>query len=135
MSDSPSPRRLRVIVAEDEILTRMAVADALRDNGFDVREASNADEALTVLEDVKAQVDALFTDIDMPGSMNGLELALQARQRQPRLGVLVTSGKHAVPDEFVLSRSQFVAKPYNIGDISIMIRKLSRSTSEDNDPA
>lgn len=135
MTDFPSARRLRVIVAEDEILTRMAVADALRDNGFDVREASNADEALTVLEDVEAQVDALFTDIDMPGSMNGLELALQARQRQPRLGVLVTSGNHAVPDEFVLSRSQFVAKPCNIADIPFMIRKLSRSAFEDNDPA
>ncbi|MBB2206125.1 response regulator [Gluconacetobacter takamatsuzukensis] len=124
MTDSFSSRPLRVIVAEDEILTRLAVADELRDNGFDVREASNADEALRALNDVKAQVDALFTDIDMPGPMNGLELALQARQCQPRLGVLVTSGMHAVPDDFVLSRSQFVAKPYNISEIPLIIQSL-----------
>ncbi|MBB2203268.1 response regulator [Gluconacetobacter tumulisoli] len=121
---NPPFRRLHVIVAEDEILTRLAVADELRDNGFDVREASNADEALTVLEGEKAPVDALFTDIDMPGSMNGLELALRARQSRPRLGVLVTSGKHSVPNDFILSHSRFVAKPYDISDIPLILQNL-----------
>ncbi|MBM9400139.1 response regulator [Gluconacetobacter azotocaptans] len=123
VDDFPS-RRLRVVVAEDEVLTRLAVADELRDNGFDVREASNAEEALTVLESEMAQVDALFTDIDMPGSMNGLELALRARQHRPRLSVLVTSGKHKVSDDFVLTHSRFVAKPYDISDIAKIIHDL-----------
>lgn len=124
MPDSFSSRCPCVIVAEDEILTRMAVADELRDSGFDVREASNADEALMVLEEVEAQVDALFTDINMPGSMNGLELALQARRRQPRLGILVTSGKHAVPDNFVL---------YDTSDIPPIIENLWRSALDDGE--
>ncbi|ACI52075.1 response regulator receiver protein [Gluconacetobacter diazotrophicus PA1 5] len=114
----------RIVIAEDEVLTRLAVATELRDNGFEVREASNAEEALTVLECTTTHIDALFTDIDMPGSMNGLELALRARQSRPRLGVLVTSGKHMISDDFVLTRSRFVPKPYDISEIPRILNDL-----------
>jgi two-component system, response regulator PdtaR len=123
IEDFPFPR-LSVIVAEDEILTRLAVVDELLENGFDVREACNADEALTVLESEKTHVDALFTDIDMPGSMNGLELALRARQSRPHLGVLIASGKHRVSNDFVLARSRFVAKPYDVAEIPQILHGL-----------
>ncbi len=77
-----------VLLVEDEPLVRMAAADDLQDAGFHVLEAANADIALAVLESCSQHVQVLFTDIDMPGSMNGLDLA----ERPPALAAYLASG-------------------------------------------
>src|SRR3984957_21226320 len=82
----------RIVVAEDDELLRALVVQILTDDGFEVFEAAHADEALKILCSNAEGVAALFTDIDMPGSMNGLELAAPARQRWPGLRVMMGSG-------------------------------------------
>lgn len=99
----------RVLVVEDEMLVRLAAADAFRDAGFVVMEAANADEALTF---VKAGItpDAVFTDVHMPGSMDGLQLAAALKEALPGLAVLVTSGQFQAGP--TLSHL-FLPKPYD----------------------
>ena len=85
-----------VLLVEDEPLVRMAAADDLQDAGFHVLEAANADVALAVLESCSDDVQVLFTDIDMPGSMNGLD---SCRKRSAALAA------YLAPDFFGLSSS------------------------------
>jgi CheY-like chemotaxis protein len=66
--------RIAVLVVDDEVLVRLDVADQLRDVGYEVLEASNADQAIEILN-ITPSIRLLFTDIDMPGSMDGLKLA------------------------------------------------------------
>jgi two-component system, response regulator PdtaR len=108
---SASEPRMTVLVVEDETLVRMFMTDFLDEAGFKVFEAVSADEALTVLE-ARPDVQAVVTDIEMPGSMNGIALAHVIRHRWPGIGVIVTSGRQRpgpddLPDEVV-----FFAKPY-----------------------
>ena len=79
-----------VLVVEDATLVRMFMADFLDEAGFKVFEAVNADEALTVLQ-ARPDVQAVVTDIEMPGSTNGLELARTVRERWPSVEIVVTS--------------------------------------------
>lgn len=101
-----------ILVVEDEVLIRMAIADELRASGYIVLEASNADEAIEQL-DANRDIRLVFTDIDMPGSMDGLRLSRVIRDRWPPVGIIMTSGK-ASPDRSTLpSRCEFVPKPYS----------------------
>ena len=81
-----------IVVVEDEALLLFSIADDLRDAGFSVLEASNADEAIALLES-HPEIRLLFTDIDMPGSMDGLKLSAAVRDRWPPVKIIVTSGK------------------------------------------
>src|ERR1700746_1118000 len=81
-----------VLVVEDEALIRMDSADVIRDLGFEVIEAVDADQAVSLLESVPG-IKVVFTDIQMPGSMDGLLLAAIVRDRWPPIALLVTSGK------------------------------------------
>src|SRR3712207_4075665 len=94
MMNSYSHRYPVVLLVEDEPLVRMAAADDLQDAGFHVLEAANADVALAVLESCSDDVQVLFTDIDMPGSMNGLDLAENVQQRWPHISLLISSAYH-----------------------------------------
>ncbi len=80
-----------VLVAEDEIIVRMAVANALRERGFRVLEAYNADEAIELVS-ATPDLDVVFSDIHMPGSMNGTDLAVWLKSHRPEVPVLLTSG-------------------------------------------
>ena len=101
-----------VLVVEDEPLVRMTASDELDEAGFQVLEATNADEALRVLEARSDEVQVLFTDVDMPGSMNGMALAEQVYQRWPHVLLLISSGyARPHPDE-IPDHGQFVPKPY-----------------------
>lgn len=103
--------RPTVLLVEDEFLVRMVGADILTEAGFQVVEAANGDEALTMLQD-RNDVRVLFTDIDMPGSLNGLELARMAHNRWPHIAVLIVSGKvRPGPDELPPG-GHFIGKPY-----------------------
>jgi two-component system, response regulator PdtaR len=106
-----NPKEL-VLVVEDETLIRMTSVDMIRDFGFDVIEASNADEAVAILEAVP-DITAVFTDIQMPGEMDGLLLAATVRDRWPPLALLITSGKVRPPADELPSGARFMPKPYS----------------------
>jgi two-component system, response regulator PdtaR len=102
----------KILIVEDDALVRMAGVDLLEEAGFEVVDAKSADEAVAVLEGTQA-VQLLFTDIDMPGSMNGLELAELVHRRWPNVRLLITSGHHDIPEGDVPDHGRFVPKPYS----------------------
>ncbi|MDB5394038.1 MAG: response regulator receiver protein [Rhodospirillales bacterium] len=81
----------KLLVAEDDIFIRSVIAEFLRDVGFDVTEAANADEAMAVFES-GVKIDLLFSDVRMPGSMDGSELAERVKDKWPATHVMLTSG-------------------------------------------
>jgi CheY-like chemotaxis protein len=110
-----------VLVVEDEILVLMSAIADLEAAGFIVLEASNADEALALLEGSET-IRAVFTDVQMPGTMNGLELARQVHRRWPAVKVLVTSGNALYGSDDLLHGHQFVRKPYSAEDVVAALR-------------
>src|SRR3712207_4146253 len=116
-----------VLLVEDEPLVRMAAADDLQDAGFHVLEAANADVALAVLETCSDDVQVLFTDIDMPGSMNGLDLAESVQQRWPHISLLISSAYHRPHSGQLPDDGRFVPKPYCSDDVVQQIRELVTS--------
>ncbi len=112
----PSPpfaaARKCVLVVEDEFLVRMLLSDELRDAGFHVIEAFNADEALVVLGSVIP--DIIVSDVRMPGSLDGMGLLAAVRENFPTLPVIITSA-HLQPALAVSDGAvQFIAKPYRV---------------------
>lgn len=100
-----------VLVVEDDILVRMHGVDILEDAGFTVLEADSADQALALLAE-HDDVHLLFSDIDMPGSMNGVELARLVHARWPLIALLLTSGHHHIDEKNLPDRGRFVRKPW-----------------------
>jgi two-component system, response regulator PdtaR len=112
-----------VLLVEDEFLVRMATADALEDAGFEVIETANAQAAQDVLAD-RTDVQVVFTDVRMPGPMDGLELACLVRRRWPHILVVVTSG-HLKPESGALpDRAVFIPKPYSEKAPAVLIQSL-----------
>lgn len=108
-----SPPKKKVLLVEDEMLVRIIGSDALTDAGYEVLEAESADDALKILETI-GEVEVLLTDIRMPGTMDGLQLAQLVRGRWPAVKILLTSGdtwpsRDSMPDD-----GRFLAKPYNL---------------------
>lgn len=103
---------ITVLVVEDEILVRMNIAMSLEDEGFIVFEASDADEAIAILN-AHPEIRLMFTDIDMPGSMDGLKLAAAVRDRWPPVKIIVTSGHRHLSDEALPVEGRFFSKPYD----------------------
>ena len=111
-------------MVEDEPLVRMTAADELEDAGFHVLEAANADVALAVLAVRSDEVGVLFTDIDMPGSMDGMALAEQVHQRWPHVLLLISSGyARPHPDE-IPDHGHFVPKPYRAATVVGQIHQM-----------
>lgn len=98
-----------VLVVEDEVLIREIVAEELEDAGFAVVMAKNADQAIAILEN-RLDIHLVFTDIDMPGSMDGLKLAASVRDRWPPIHIIITTGKSR-PLE-IPANALFIPKPY-----------------------
>jgi CheY-like chemotaxis protein len=121
-------RRVSVLVVEDELLISQLVAEALGEGGFDVHAVADADQALRYLE-ADPEVDVLFTDINLPGSMDGSMLAQQARRRRPDLPIVYCSGRHS-PSAVAppVPRSIFVKKPYDLDDICTLLIRLTSTT-------
>jgi two-component system, response regulator PdtaR len=115
----------RIVVAEDDELLRAVVVEILTDDGFEVFEAAHAEEALRILCSNTKGVEALFTDINMPGPMNGLELASRARQRWPWLRVMIGSGDRPAS---LPSGGRFLLKPYKLNDLRDRMRELIART-------
>jgi DNA-binding NtrC family response regulator len=103
---------LVVLVVDDEPLVRILAIDELEEAGFQVLEAANADVALVVLEARSDEVHVLFTDVNMPGPMDGMALAEQVHQRWPHIRLLIAPGcARQHPDE-IPDNGHFVPKPY-----------------------
>jgi DNA-binding NtrC family response regulator len=103
--------KVKVLVVEDEIFVRMNIAEHLSDAGFDVLEAGNADEAIRIIENTQ-DIRLVFTDIDMPGSLDGLKLAAAVADRWPPIRIIITSGHRLVEITDLPDGSVFFSKPY-----------------------
>lgn len=113
-----------VLVVEDEFLIRMNSADMIRDFGFEVIEATDADEAVSLLESNPA-IRVVFTDIQMPGSMDGLLLASVVRDRWPPVALLITSGKVRPPRDDMPAGARFLPKPYSPWQLKEQLHSLT----------
>jgi len=108
-----------ILVIEDELLVRDLLAEELRDSGFFVIEAANSGDALAYLN-AGGRVDLVFSDIRMPGSMSGLDLARQLRERYPSLPIILTSGSHGPKPSDGLSI--YLPKPYSVEQAISIVR-------------
>jgi CheY-like chemotaxis protein len=115
--------RPAVLVVEDEALIRLDMVDCLEEAGFEVEEAANAAQAIRILESRK-DIRLVFTDVDMPGSMDGLKLAAYVRDRWPPIKIIVTSGHVSVTADQIPAGGRFFSKPYDRPEIAQAVREL-----------
>jgi len=115
------PSSAVVLIVEDEPVVRMDAIDALIGAGFRVLDAANADEAIKVLE-ARTDIRVVVTDIQMPGSMDGLKLAATIHHRWPPIALIVTSGRKIKVDHDLPERGRFLPKPYNGAHLIEVIR-------------
>jgi two-component system, response regulator PdtaR len=123
MVRSPNRSLPVVLVVEDEPLLRMLAAEVVEEAGFVALEAGDADEAVALLES-RPDIALLFTDIDMPGRMDGLNLAHAVRDRWPPVEILVVSGCVWARQADLPTNSRFVGKPYRAEAIVQELRSL-----------
>ena len=112
-----------VLVVEDELLLRIDAADMIAAAGFEVVAAANADEAIGILE-ARRDITVVFTDIQMPGSMDGLKLARTVRGRWPPIRIVATSGHVGVRETDLPAGGRFLPKPYSSTEVTGMLREL-----------
>ncbi len=113
---SANPKSL-VLVVEDEDLVRAYAVAMIEEAGFRVVEAANADQAIQILE-TRRDVSVIFTDVDMPGAMNGIRLAHAVRDRWPPIKIIATSGHHEFKEGDLPTGGRFLPKPYTLSQIS-----------------
>jgi CheY-like chemotaxis protein len=111
-----------LLVVEDDVMIRALMSDYLRGEGFTVIEAADADEGLQVLRSAGGLA-LMVTDVRMPGAVDGIELARQARQLRPGLRLIVSSG-HAAEPEALRAADLFMRKPYDLAHLTRRIREL-----------
>jgi CheY-like chemotaxis protein len=110
-----------VLIVEDEFLVRMLAVEFLQDAGFKVFEASTAIEAVEILEAYE-EIGIVFTDVNMPGSVDGAWLARNVSQRWPDIETIVTSGKMSAAELDLPRRCRFVPKPYRNAELVDLCR-------------
>jgi two-component system, response regulator PdtaR len=113
-----------ILIVEDEFLIRKGAFDMVSDAGFDVVEAETADEAISILEG-RFDITVVFTDINMPGSMDGLKLAAAIRGRWPPIQIVATSGLRIIGKDELPPGSRFLPKPYSPSQIVGTLRELT----------
>jgi CheY-like chemotaxis protein len=114
-----------VLVVEDEFLIRMQAVAIIEQAGYNVVEARNADEAIAILE-MREDIRIVVTDIEMPGSMDGIKLARAIRDRWPPVELVVTSGRHRLRADELPPRAKFMPKPYTPHVLVEVIKTLHR---------
>ncbi|MDM9627664.1 response regulator [Rhizobium sp. S152] len=112
-----------VLIVEDEILIRMMLADTLADEGYDVLEAANVLEAVAILG--QREIDAVVTDVDMPGGLSGLDLARMISTTHMNVAVIIASGGHRLRPEELPGDSVFVPKPYGLDVIAALVGEMT----------
>ncbi len=112
-----------ILVVEDELLVRLDALDMIVDAGFEVLEAANADEALRLLAE-RDDICLVFSDVDLPGSMDGIRLARAVAERWPPVRLILTSGHVPVSRDLLPEGGRFVPKPYRAEEIARTIREM-----------
>ena len=120
------PRPSPVLVVEDEALLRLDAGDFLEEAGFEVVDAPNAQAALDVMAG-RPDIRLLFTDIHMPGGINGMELARLVHERWPHVLLLITSGNERPQPPEIADHGHFLSKPYRPEEV---IREIENLTQE-----
>jgi CheY-like chemotaxis protein len=116
-------KRPVVLIVEDEFLLRMDAIDMIAAAGFEVVAAANADDAIDILE-ARRDIAVVFTDIQMPGSMDGLKLARAVRGRWPPVKIVATSGHAGVKETDLPEGGRFLPKPYSSMRVTGLLREL-----------
>ena len=127
----PSPI---VLVVEDDMVLRMRAVDVVEDAGFTPLEAVNADEAIAILES-RPDISLLYTDVQMPGSMDGLKLAHAVHGRWPHIKIILVSGQVAVTDDEKPRNSRFFGKPVSMKQIVSELQDMIGGGASDDIPA
>jgi CheY-like chemotaxis protein len=115
-----------ILVVEDELFLRLMAVDIVEHAGFEALSAATADEALAILEVRADDVRLVFTDVEMPGSMDGLGLAHAVRDRWSPVELIVTSGRTHVPAKDLPDGGRFFAKPYDVEALSQAFQEMAR---------
>jgi CheY-like chemotaxis protein len=115
-----------ILIVEDEFLLRTDSAEMIENAGFEVVQAGNADEAIAILQ-VRPAIHVVFTDIQMPGTMDGLKLARFVRDRWPPIKIVATSGLVKVGAEDLPVGSVFLPKPYRGAQVVAALREMTRA--------
>jgi CheY-like chemotaxis protein len=113
-----------ILVVEDEAIIRMMAMDIVEDAGYSAVEASNADEAIIMLERCP-DITVVLTDINMPGTMDGLELSRIIRVRWPLIGLIITSGRFVAKVAQMPAGAHFIGKPYTPTQITDALRSCA----------
>lgn len=130
MSTYDPSEKAVVLVVEDEILIREDVIDVLERNGFEAQRAGTVAQALAVLAG-RPDIQAVFTDIQMPGTRDGIDLARHIADRRPEVAVLVTSGRSYAAPHDLPAGSRFLPKPYIPGTVVRILKEMIAEDSED----
>jgi CheY-like chemotaxis protein len=120
-----TPANRAILVVEDDLLLRLMAVEVVQEAGFEALAAATADEALSILEAHADDVRLVFTDIQMPGSMDGLRLAHAVRDRWPPVELIVTSGHCQIEANDLPDRGRFIAKPYDVHALSRVFLELA----------
>ena len=117
-----------VLVVEDSTIIRMGAIDLVVASGYEAQEACNADEAIRILES-RDDIDLVFTDVQMPGTMDGIKLSHSIRDRWPPVKLIVASGAAILQESSLPAGSKFFTKPYDDRSIiEVMALLLSSAT-------
>jgi two-component system, response regulator PdtaR len=112
-----------ILIVENELWLSLDLSETLEGEGYDVIAVANADDAVKVLES-RNDIHTIFTDIDLPGSMDGLKLAVAVRDRWPPVNIIVTTGMRAPHRDELPARSLFLAKPYCSSQVVNAVRSF-----------
>lgn len=112
-----------VLVVEDDMLIRLGAVDIVLSAGYEALEARDADEAIRLLE-ARPDIDLVFTDVQMPGTMDGIKLSHYIRERWPPVKLLVASGNAILEESLLPAGSRFFSKPYDDRAIADAMRRL-----------
>ena len=115
-------KRAVILIVEDELLIRMNAVEMIEE-AFEVVEAASADEAIAILEG-RLDITVVFTDIQMPGSMDGQKLAAAVRHRWPPIKIVATSGQVTLGPGDLPEGGRFLPKPYSPAEIMKTLREL-----------
>ena len=119
---------LTVLIVEDDPMINMAAVDAIVDQGYLALSAANADDALVVLA-AHPEIEVLFTDIKMPGSIDGLVLARLTHREHPLIDIVIASGNLRPPADEMPAGAAFLPKPYSAKQIADVLHKLMNQTT------
>ena len=119
-----SEERTVVLIVEDDFLIREYAVEVINEAGFEAIEAANADEAIGILEG-RSDIRIVFTDVHMPGSIDGLKLAHAIRDRWPPIKLIVTSGQMTVPESDLPAGGRFFSKPYQPAEIARALHEFA----------